>query len=104
MQLLARILAKETDEKFINKLLVELFTKDEQEMINQRLKIITLLRKKMPQYEIAKNLNASLCSITRGAKELKKADSALAVIVDKYIKYDENFQNNLPQSDKKRDD
>ena len=64
MELLAHILATETDEEFIKKLLSELFTKDEQDMIQQRLRIVTLLRRKMPQYEIAKHLNASLCSIS----------------------------------------
>lgn len=91
MKQLSHILAVETDEGFIEKLLTELFTKDEQEMIKQRLKIVTLLKKKMPQYEIAKHLNASLCSITRGAKELKKSDSALGVIVDKYLVNDSSF-------------
>lgn len=85
MKQLSHILSQETDETFIEKLLSELFTKDEQDMIKQRLKIVTLLKKKMPQYEIAKHLNASLCSITRGAKELKKTDSALGIIVDKYL-------------------
>ena len=52
----------------------------------------------MPQYEIAKSLNASLCSITRGAKELKKQDSALAVIVDKYLMNNKEFQESLNKS------
>jgi len=85
MKQLARILAKENNPDFIESLLIELFTSDEQAMIRQRLKIITLLRTKMPQYEIAKTLNASLCSITRGAKELKKQDSALGKIADNYL-------------------
>jgi len=98
MEILAHILALETNEDFIKKLLEELFTKDEQDMIRQRLRIVALLRKKMPQYEIAKHLKASLCSITRGAKELKKSDSALGVIVDKYLISDESFQESLNKS------
>ena len=85
MELLAYILAMETNDEFLKELLMELFTKDERDMIWQRLKIFTLLKKKIPQYEIAKILNASLCSITRGAKELKKPNSALSTIVDKYL-------------------
>ena len=85
MELLAYILAMETNDEFLKELLMELFTKDERDMIWQRLKIVTLLKKKIPQYEIAKILNASLCSITRGAKELKKPNSALSTIVDKYL-------------------
>ena len=92
------ILWFKVNEEFIKKLLTELFTKDEQDMIQQRLRIVTLLRRKMPQYEIAKHLNASLCSITRGAKELKKEDSALAIIVDKYLIHDKEFQESLLKS------
>lgn len=98
MELLAYILAMETNDEFLKELLMELFTKDERDMICQRLKIVTLLKKKIPQYEIAKILNASLCSITRGAKELKKPNSALSTIVDKYLINNEEFQESLNKS------
>ena len=98
MELLAYILAMETNDEFLKELLMELFTKDERDMIRQRLKIVTLLKKKIPQYEIAKILNASLCSITRGAKELKKPNSALSTIVDKYLINNEEFQESLNKS------
>ena len=98
MELLAYILAMETNDEFLKELLMELFTKDERDMIWQRLKIVTLLKKKIPQYEIAKILNASLCSITRGAKELKKPNSALSTIVDKYLINNEKFQESLNKS------
>lgn len=98
MELLAYILAMETNDEFLKELLMELFTKDESDMIWQRLKIVTLLKKKIPQYEIAKILNASLCSITRGAKELKKPNSALSTIVDKYLINNEEFQESLNKS------
>lgn len=98
MELLAYILTMETNDEFLKELLMELFTKDERDMIWQRLKIVTLLKKKIPQYEIAKILNASLCSITRGAKELKKPNSALSTIVDKYLINNEEFQESLNKS------
>ena len=98
MELLAYILAMETNDEFLKELLMELFTKDERDMIWQRLKIVTLLKKKIPQYEIAKILNASLCSITREAKELKKPNSALSTIVDKYLINNEEFQESLNKS------
>lgn len=98
MELLAYILAMETKDEFLKELLMELFTKDERDMIWQRLKIVTLLKKKIPQYEIAKILNASLCSITRGAKELKKPNSALSTIVDKYLINNKEFQESLNKS------
>ena len=98
MELLAYILSSETSEEFFQELLKELFTKDERDMIWQRMKIVTLLKKKIPQYEIAKMLNASLCSITRGAKELKKPNSALSFIVDKYLINNDKFQQSLKKS------
>ena len=98
MELLAYILASETSEEFFQELLKELFTKDERDMIWQRMKIVTLLKKKIPQYEIAKMLNASLCSITRGAKELKKPNSTLSFIVDKYLINNDKFQQSLKKS------
>ena len=98
MEILAYILASETNEEFFQELLKELFTKDERDMICQRMKIVTLLKKKIPQYEIAKMLNASLCSITRGAKELKKPNSALSFIVDKYLINNDKFQQSLKKS------
>jgi TrpR family trp operon transcriptional repressor len=36
----------------------------------------------MPQREIAKNLEVSLCKITRGSRELKKPGSAFRRILD----------------------
>ena len=98
MEILAYILASETNDEFFQELLKELFTKDERDMIWQRMKIVTLLKPKIPQYEIAKMLNASLCSITRGAKELKKPNSALSFIVDKYLMNDEDFKQSLKKS------
>ena len=44
MELLAYILASETNEEFFQDLLKELFTKDERDMIWQRMKIVTLLK------------------------------------------------------------
>ncbi|MDR2143572.1 MAG: trp operon repressor, partial [Treponema sp.] len=36
----------------------------------------------MPQREIAKSLEVSLCKITRGSRELKKSGSAFRRILD----------------------
>lgn len=84
MKRLAHILANENDEEFIYKFLTELFTKDECSMIEQRLNIVSLLSKGMTQHEIAKKLQASLCSITRGSKIMKEKDSAILRAVKKY--------------------
>ncbi len=85
MEDISRIFAEETDAELIQNLLDQLFTKNEIEMIRQRLKIATMLRKGTPQHAIAKEIKASLCSITRGSKMLKVENSTLAYIVDKYL-------------------
>lgn len=84
MKRLANILSNENDEEFIYKFLTELFTKDECAMIEQRLNIVSLLSKGVTQHEIAKQLQASLCSITRGSKIMKEKDSAVLRVVKKY--------------------
>lgn len=93
MEDISRIFAAETDPELIQNLLEQLFTKNEIEMIRQRLKIATMLRNGTPQHAIAKEIRASLCSITRGAKMLKVQDSTLAYIVDKYL-IENNTKNN----------
>ncbi len=92
MEDISRIFAEETDPELIQNLLDQLFTKNEIEMIRQRLRIATMLRKGTPQHTIAKEIKASLCSITRGAKMLKVESSALAYVVDKYL-IDESSKN-----------
>ncbi len=85
MRKFAHILANETDEDFIYAFLEQLFTKDEIHMIEQRFKIMELIKRGIPQHTIAKQINASLCSITRGAKMLKQKDSAASVVIEKYF-------------------
>jgi TrpR family trp operon transcriptional repressor len=51
--------------------LKNLLTPGELEEISKRLQIVKLLKKGIPQREIAKKLDVSIGTITRGSRELK---------------------------------
>ncbi len=48
-----------------------ILTPKELEELSQRLKIVKLLKKGVPQHEIAERLGAGVATITRGSRELK---------------------------------
>jgi TrpR family trp operon transcriptional repressor len=73
---LAGTLAKTGDSILIEDFLRCLLTPAETADIAARWALVKALGAKVPQREIAKNLGISLCKITRGSRELKKADSA----------------------------
>ena len=56
----------------------ELLTKSEIDTLSKRWRIINMLHEGVTQREIAKELQVSLCKVTRGAKILKDKDSILA--------------------------
>lgn len=56
----------------------ELLTKSEIDTLSKRWRIINMLNEGVTQREIAKELQVSLCKVTRGAKILKDKDSILA--------------------------
>ena len=56
----------------------ELLTKSEIETLSKRWCIMDMLSKGLTQREIAKELQVSLCKVTRGAKILKDKNSILA--------------------------
>ena len=55
----------------------ELLTESEIETLSKRWRILELLAQGVTQREIAKELQVSLCKVTRGAKILKNKDSIL---------------------------
>ncbi len=65
-------------EKEIETFFKELLTKSEIETLSKRWRILELLNQGMTQREIAKDLQVSLCKVTRGAKILKEKESVLA--------------------------
>ena len=56
----------------------ELLTESEIETLSKRWRILDLLAKGKTQREIAKELQVSLCKVTRGAKILKDKNSVLS--------------------------
>ena len=60
----------------------ELLTESEIETLSKRWRILEMLNQGFTQREIAKELQVSLCKVTRGAKIMKDEKSILA----KYLK------------------
>lgn len=56
----------------------ELLTESEIETLSKRWRILDMLTNGCTQREIAKELQVSLCKVTRGARILKDKDSVLA--------------------------
>jgi len=65
--------------------LICMLTKRELEELAGRWELVKLLDKGMSQRKIAEKLGMSLCKITRGSKELKKANSALKKVLESYL-------------------
>lgn len=53
-----------------------ILTPKEREELALRLQIIRLLKKNVPQHEIAKRLGVGIATVTRGSKELSKGNFA----------------------------
>jgi TrpR family trp operon transcriptional repressor len=81
-QTLAAIGEAELIESFLRCLLTPAETAD----IAARWALVKALDQGQPQREIAKNLGLSLCKITRGSRELKKANSAFRRILERMEK------------------
>jgi TrpR family trp operon transcriptional repressor len=73
---LSAALAKTGDRELIKAFFRCLLTPAETADIAARWALVKALDKRIPQREIAKNLELSLCKITRGSRELKKENSA----------------------------
>ncbi|MDR0683723.1 MAG: trp operon repressor [Spirochaetaceae bacterium] len=80
---MSALLAETNDKGLIQDFLRELFTPAECIDVAARWALIKALNRGIPQRTIAKDLGLSLCKITRGSKELRKPDSALAKMLEK---------------------
>ncbi len=76
-------------EKEVYNFLLEILTESEVETLSKRWRILILLMQGKSQREIAKELQVSLCKVTRGAKILKNKNSVTKKIL-KEIKYGKN--------------
>ena len=65
----------------IKAFMTEIFTESEIAALSKRWRILKMLNQGVTQRDIVKKLNVSLCNVTRGAKILKKQDTA----VTKYL-------------------
>lgn len=81
---LAAALAACDDPNMIENFLTGLFTAAEVREMGKRWALVRLLDDGMSQRNIARNLNLSLCKITRGSKELKKAESPFRKMIELY--------------------
>jgi len=64
-------LVKTSNKKDMVDLLEALFTPQELRSIPRRLEIIRLIKKGMPQHDIAKKLGVGIATVSRGANEVK---------------------------------
>ena len=65
----------------INRFLSEILTESEISVLSKRWRILNMLSQGITQREISKELQVSLCKVTRGAKIIKSKDA----IVNKYL-------------------
>jgi TrpR family trp operon transcriptional repressor len=79
---LSRALADIADPGLVESFLRCLLTPAETADIAARWALVKALNAGMPQREIAKSLEVSLCKITRGSRELKKPGSAFRRVLD----------------------
>ena len=77
---ISKIISK-MDEAEINKFLSEMLTESELSVLSKRWRILNMLSQGITQREIAKELQVSLCKVTRGAKIMKSQGA----IVNKYL-------------------
>ena len=79
------IFSSTTDKREMRSLFEDVFTDAEREDIAKRWYIFKELYKGTPQRRIAKDMEVSLCKITRGSKTLKRDDSVIKrVLSDLY--------------------
>ena len=78
---ISKIISNIDSEKQVCNFLLEILTESEVETLSKRWRIVKLLLQGKTQREIAKELNVSLCNVTRGSRILKNQNSA----VKKYL-------------------
>jgi len=61
--------------------LLEILTASEVETLSKRWRILKMLKEGKTQREISKDLNVSLCKVTRGSKILKNQKSVVSKIL-----------------------
>ena len=83
IQEISKLIKNLHSEAEIEKFFKELLTKSEIETLSKRWRILKLLEQGKTQRDIAKELQVSLCKVTRGSKILRDKNSILAKILIK---------------------
>ena len=79
---ISNILGKINSQNDICNFLLEILTDSEVETLSKRWRILKMLNEGKTQREISKELQVSLCKVTRGSKILKNKKS----VITKYLK------------------
>ena len=74
--------------KEIYNFMTELFTEAELSTLSKRWRILNMLNNGSTQREIAKELNVSLCKVTRGAKIIKNKNAVITKFLKKGKRYE----------------
>ncbi len=80
---LVQVFSQIDNVRTMRKFFDEIFTEAERKDLSLRWQLMSMLKKKIPQREIASRLGISLCKITRGAKILKNRNSVTNKIISK---------------------
>lgn len=86
LQEIVKRLAEIDDPKLLERFFREILTPKEIKDLSSRWELVKLLEEGVSQREIARRLHLSLCKITRGARELKKRNSALRQVIGSALK------------------
>jgi TrpR family trp operon transcriptional repressor len=81
---IALALASVDDQHLIEGFLRSILTGNEIDEISSRWELVKLLKDGMTQRKISERLGLSLCKITRGSRELKKANSPFEIMIERY--------------------
>ena len=74
---ISKILISLKNQNEISRFLTELFTKNEILTLSKRWRILKMLSENFTQRDIVKQLQVSLCKVTRGAKVLKDKNAVI---------------------------
>jgi TrpR family transcriptional regulator, trp operon repressor len=83
---LLRALCAVQDPDEMRRVLADLLSRSEYAALQKRWTILRLLRLKVPQRQIARQIGGSLCNVTRGARLLRSPDCASARLMDRLDK------------------
>ena len=77
LEISKKIKELKTDKEIYN-FLLEILTESEVATLSKRWRILKMLKEGRTQRDISKELQVSLCKVTRGAKILKQKNSVIA--------------------------